>query len=270
VRVASVVVWGGLLLSGWTWETRLPAHPFPLPRGAPGIVAHAVDGRAAEDPIHLVLFLHGWNGCARVLLHAGSTRCRDGGPPQRGWGLAAAHGSAGTDTVLLVPQLAWRARDGTPGRLRDGDFARRFMGHARRALAKPLGRVPEIGPITLVAHSAGYATALALMDLPGVRHVVLLDALYAGRPKFAAWLAADADRRLVSVHIGRGKPHRHTRDLARQVRRELSADAVATVQARPGWEAAIARHRLTVARSHHGHGALPRRHLAQILRGLAR
>jgi hypothetical protein len=98
--------------------------------------------------------------------------------------------------------------------------------------------------------------------------VVLLDALYAGGGRFASWLAGDGERRLVSMHTGRGKPHLHTLRLARHVTRTLGAAAVSRVEARPGWERAILRHRLTVVRSPHGHGALPKQHLSDVVRGL--
>lgn len=257
-----------VLLVGWTVELPSVEPVHPLPEGAPGLIVHGGEGLEGNGPVSPVVFLHGWNGCVRTIVHAGAVPCRPGARPLPGWGLAAAHAAAGTRTLLVVPQLAWRARDGSPGRLRDTTYAAKLLARAKRAAAEHLDRSVALGPITLVAHSAGYETALALLDWPAVRHVVLLDALYAGHGRFAAWLAEGGQRRLVSMHIGRGKPHRHSRHLARQVRRELGSGAVTTIRARAGWERAMGRRRLTVVQSAHGHGALPRRHLAEVVRGL--
>jgi hypothetical protein len=235
-------------------------------------VVHAPAGFDPRRPIRLVVFLHGYRGCAAVLAAEGPTRCRAGDPPQPGWGLAARHDEAGTGSLFVVAQLALSARDGSPGRFgREGGF-RTFLDEVLAQLSHELGgprTVADLASITLLAHSAAFESALAVLRSGGVddvlRHVVLLDALYSGGPAFLAWARGAPGRRLVSVHLGRGTTGERNRDLAARAARALGEQA----SVGDGAQLAEARdHTVVVARSPASHGQVPARHLAEILRAL--
>src|SRR5690606_38361263 len=133
------------------------------------------------------------------LARAGEVRCARRWRTEPGWDLVRALGPSRARFVL--PQLAFRARDGSPGRFREPRFAPRFLDYLG------LGD----GPIVLAAHSAGFESALAWLrsDVRDrVRAVVLFDALYAGTPTFVEWVAERDDRRLVSYVIGQGSTRR--------------------------------------------------------------
>lgn len=201
----------------------------------PGLPNAVVHGRAPPDPaepLDLVVFLHGFRGCALAQMSSEPVACapaRSEGrvrAPIAGRKLARVHERASTRTLLVVPQLKLLARDGSPGRFgRAGGFAafvRELLDHALVDVVGA-GGFARLRRIALVAHSAGYQTALAILERGGmaerVRDVVLLDALYAGPRRFEQWLLEAPGRRLISLHAGRGKPARHSRSLARRLRR---------------------------------------------------
>ncbi len=254
-------------------EARVQEPPHPVPAGAPHAVVQLPAGLRTDRPLDLVVFLHGWSGCARVLVRSGSVACARGRPPRTGWGLAEHHAAAQTPTVLIVPQLAFLQRTGDPGGFREPNAFRSFLEELLRGpLAAPLGgprSVDDVGSVTLVAHSAGYETAGALIRAGGVDvdHVVLLDALYDDGARFGRWLLAGADRRLVSLVTSRGEPRRHTRALEAFIRARAGQAAVATVSAEE-LAPTIASHRMTTAESPHPHGEAPRRHLTAVLDAL--
>ncbi|MGD8859316.1 MAG: alpha/beta hydrolase [Myxococcales bacterium] len=278
-----VLVWVALVApalarppgTGVTVEVRVE-HAAHTARGAPSAVVHAPPGFSAEGPLHLVVFLHGYMGCARALMVAGEAPCREGGPPRQGWGLAGHHDAAGTNTLFVIPQLALRRRDGDPGCFaREGCFAR-FLGELLTGPLSALvgeGRgLDDVASITLVAHSAGYRTALAILQRGGVeaqlRHVVLFDALYGGAEGFARWLRETpvADPRLVSVYLGDGKTRRGSRRLLRLLRR---APGISTARAdASGLARAIASRSLVIATGAAPHRRVPERHLAEVLAAL--
>ncbi|MEO0323261.1 MAG: hypothetical protein AAF447_09910 [Myxococcota bacterium] len=233
-------------------ELRLEEPPHPVPPGAPHLVALPAPGARGH-----VLFLHGWRSCARAVLYAGPTRCARGLAAQPGMGLGTAHLAAESRTTLLVPQLAFRARDGSAGR-----FVRR--GYAE-ALIDDVA--PELGaarglPVIVMAHSAGYEAALSVLhrgDLgTRVAAVVLFDALYGGTEAFLAWARAHPAGELISVH-GRGRTERESRRL--RTRARAAGLPVATALA---GEARVRTIATTAA-----HGDVPAAHLASMLRHLA-
>lgn len=251
----------------------------------PGVPDAVVHGRrlAPKAAVDVVVFLHGFRGCALAQASSVPVDCGPGHDGVPGRGLAREHARAGGDSVLVVPQLALMRRDGSPGR-----FARRggFTSFLREVLDESLAA--ELGPgafgrirrIALLAHSAGYQAALAILrsgDLSGrIADVVLLDALYAGTDEFAAWVAADARRRLISLHGARGKPARNTRVLLRRLRRKgvsverLSAEVLARLPTRPlgapqaGLDLPPAR--ALAARLSTPHGRYAQEHLGRLVR----
>jgi hypothetical protein len=253
---------------GRTLELDL-AHGAVIRDDAPEAIAHVPAGIDASQPIALVILLHGYSGCTRVLASdAPDARCRPRDPPEQGFGWAAAHEAAGTRSILLIPQLAWRARDGSPGRFGIAGEAARFVDEALGALAPQLGGTPTVSSITIAAHSAGFETTLAILRHGGleVRNVVLFDALYSGVPSFLDWVAAGTDaapRTLVSLATG-GRTWTRTEGLARDARRR------ATVLRADAWPATLpsAPRIVATAHVHIPHHDVPVRTLADTLRAL--
>jgi len=251
----------------WTRRLELEHGAFDHGPGVPDAIVHAPASFDPRGPLHLVVFLHGYRGCADVLAAAGTSRCRPRAPEQRGWDLLARHDEARTSTLFVIAQLALDQRDGSPGRFaRDGGF-RTFVDELLAGLDRELGTrrsARDVASITLVAHSAAFESTLAILRAGAVpiASVVLLDALYSGGPAFLAWASADPARRLISMHAGAGTTGLRNRDLTRRAGRALGdgfvqCDDLAAI--RPS-------HRVAVVRVRTPHAEFPARHLAAALR----
>ncbi|GAB4217299.1 MAG: hypothetical protein OHK0013_44650 [Sandaracinaceae bacterium] len=239
------------------------AHaPFPPVASAPQALVHwPLDARGPAD---VVLYLHGYEGCVEVLAAEGPSRCRPGARIEQGWDLLAAHAEARVPSWLVMPQLAFRTRDGSPGRLAREGEARLLLDEAlARASA---GAVPTVRSVVLVAHSAAFESAIAVLRRGGLgatlRHVVLLDAMYSGVPVFAEWAASNATHSLVAFHTAGGTPERRARELVSRYGRRLGArlragDAVSEQDVAPG--------RVVLARARTTHRGVPRRYLGPTL-----
>jgi len=254
-----------------------PTRPIPsahrLPRGAPRALIHAPAHLDADAPIQLVIFLHGWSGCARVLGLSGETSCVRDGPPRAGWGLAETHDLAQTNTIFIIPQLAWLRRNGSAGRFRQSGFARTWLEHlVREHIAPRLGTPTAVSlesyaPITLLAHSAGYETALAWLEEGElgslIDSVILFDALYANEEAFWQWVRLDPNsRRLVSIHGRSGTPRRHTRRLRRLAGLEPDGS--------PGPPlTSLEAHPIQTMVTTASHGTMPQVHIIEVLQALA-
>ncbi len=250
-------------------EARLAGGPHP-PADAPDVVVHVPAGYDAQRPLHIVVFLHGFDGCARALIAAAKVPCRTGEPPHRVWNLAGLHEQAGTNTILLVPQLAYLARTAKGHRfVKHGAFDAMLHELLGAQLIEVLGRrdVAQIRTVTLVAHSAGYAATSAILRDPKrkapVEHVVLLDALYAGFNVFADWAKQAQSHRLISLYTAQAQTSAGNRALQRALRAHhplLQIDGKV--------EDALQTHPLVIARVTTAHGDMPRVHFAEVLRGL--
>jgi hypothetical protein len=259
----------------WTRHLNLVHAPFDHGE-APDAIVHAPPGFDPRAPLRLVVFLHGYRGCAEVLFSEGeSVRCRPGDPPERGWGLAARHDEAGTNTLFVVVQLALMTRDGSPGSFVRPGRARAFFDELLSAIESELGSrrsFDDLASITLLAHSAAFETTMALVRVGQIedklRHIVLFDALYNGGPLFLSWArngTSDAPRRLVSFHGGRGRTAERNRELARRAMQERG------IRISIGDDARIqdARDReVVIIRTNTPHAAVPSRHLSETLRAL--
>ncbi|MEM9187883.1 MAG: hypothetical protein AAGF12_01805 [Myxococcota bacterium] len=250
------------ILRSGVYELELALSSHPTPAGAPDVVVSVPEGIDAAD-VPLTVFLHGWGGCARVLFHA-EAGCRDGEPPQPGWGLAERHRASGHPSVFAVVQLSWRERSGDPGRFREPGFATEWFGALMEALGEAAGQTPRPGQITVFAHSAGYETALTLLGrLEGLDTVVLFDALYAGGGRFAEWVAGNDGRRLLTSYTGRRTTYREHRRLERHARDLLGNNPLSVDPTDP--IASLRDHRIVIYESRFPHGAIPRRELQPIL-----
>jgi hypothetical protein len=150
----------------------LESAAFRTP-GAPSVIVHAPPGWNPRAPLHLVVFLHGYNGCVEVLMAEGPSRCKPGAPEREGWNLGPQHDAAGTNTLFVVPQLAFAKRNGDPGAFGKAGGFRAFLEELlREGLGKQLGgprRFKDIASLTLIAHSGAYQAALAIAEQGGVR-----------------------------------------------------------------------------------------------------
>ena len=243
----------------------------------PSVIVHAPAGFDARRPLRLVVFLHGMRGCARVLMGAGPQRCGPGRALDEGWGLAGHHDRAHTNTLFVVPQLAYMKRDGRPGRFGKPGGFRAFLEELLRGpLAEPLGgarSLSDVARIDLVAHSAGYQTALAILERGGIEpsrigSLVLLDSLYAETARFARYVEAHRERlQLVVISLPSGTPAREAAVLERRLRRSLGAEHVTSVDPN-GIGDAIARYPIVFARGRPTHRLVPANYLSVVLSAL--
>lgn len=198
-------------------ELRL-ARPPHAPSDAPDVIAHLPTRLTAQQPLHVLVFLHGFNSCTRALVADQPTPCLAGGEPQRAYGLARIHEQANANSILLVPQLAFMQRDGHAPRFEERGGFDAFLADVRAQLAKQVDPKQPLASVTLLAHSAGYrATATILRDsalAAPIVNVVLFDALYALWDAFALFLHAQPERRVISLYTHDRKTTRGNRNLA--------------------------------------------------------
>jgi len=254
---------------GRTWEVFLKRHAR-APADAPDALVHLPPGFGTEQPFDLVVFLHGFDGCSRALVAPEPVACARGERPHRVWNLGALHDASHTQTVLIVPQLAYLARTAQDHRFRErGAFDAMLREIFEDKLASQLGAgaMPRVRSIALVAHSAGYGAAAAILRDPErkvrVTHLVLLDALYAGASTFAAWANGDEGTRIISLHTQQAK----TREGNRLLMRALGAGEVAR-EVGDYSPHALRQHRHLVAEVRTAHGDMPKAHFSQILHAL--
>jgi len=127
---------------------------------------------------------------------------------------------------------------------------------------------PETNRWILIAHSAGFESALALMrqDYP-IDAVVLLDALYAGEHLFERWVLERSERRLVLLFAGHGTTAQKSRQLGNWLRASLGSEAVSD-EATENLVETVRRHRVAILRTRVRHGDIPSQHLEEIVEGL--
>lgn len=260
---------------GFTLAANVRAAAYQM-LGAPGVIVHAPPGFDARGKLHLVVYLHGYTGCVSVLMGHGPSHCIAGDAAQLGWDLGARHDAAGTNTLFIVPQLAFMKRNGQPGAFGQPAVFREFLRELlAETLAGKLGgprSLSDVASITLLAHSAGYETALALLERGGIdellRNVVLFDALYAGTARYARFIETHVDRGLhfLAIHLG-GRPAREDRLLHRRLLRKLGASRV-TRSNSAGIERALGTHAVVIASGTGKHREVPANYMATVLRAL--
>lgn len=244
--------------------------------GAPSVFVHAPAGFDAKKPLHLIVFLHGYNGCVNVLMAAGPSRCKVGAPERDGWDLGRHHDAAQTNTLFVVPQLALAQRNGAPGAFGRPSgfraFVEELLGKTLVGLFGGPRKLRDVASLTLVAHSAGYQTALAIAERGGVRAqlkgIVLLDALYAETDRYGRLVETQVPKglRFVSLYLEVGTPRLENQRLYRRLKRTLG-DVVE--QAEPAELArAVASKAVVIGRGKPPHRLLPENHLTEIVRAL--
>ena len=254
-------------------------HAAYKPQGAPSAMVHVPARFDPAPPLELVVFLHGFMGCTRVLMADGAAACRDGDGEEPGWALSRHHDAARTNSVLVIPQLAFRERSAKPGCFARGGcfdaFLEELLAELRTRLNAPQLNRTRLR-LTLVAHSAGYQTALAILDraraAQQVQNVVLMDALYAGATGFAHWLQRHARRgvHMLSIHLGVGDTRRQSKDLYRRTKRTLGAERVGELRSKELDAALVADSKLAgrtllVAQGRGIHRLVPEHYLTRVL-----
>lgn len=262
----------------WTVPLQVPHAAFTTP-GVPSALVHASPRFDPSKPLHLVVYLHGYMACTEMLMGEGPVRCTPSSAEMPGRKLAREHDAAGTNTLLVVPQLALLQRTGKPGCFAQRGCFRAFLEEVLAALPKqrvaPTKSLADVATVTLIAHSAGYEAALAILqhgDIdPLVRDVVLCDALYAKGEAFLAWIAGHREARLLSLHLRGGRPARNSAKLLRQAQRSLGARHAARIELEiddASFATALDRTRVATARVGGAHRDVPTRYLAAVLRAL--
>lgn len=259
-----------------TFEAELETVPYHV-SSEPNVSVHVPEGFDPSGPLHLVIYVHGLRGCLPVLMGQGEARCAASDRPQLGWDLGAHHDAAKTNSVFVVPRLGYGKRNGQPGTFGKAGGFRAFL---EDLLTGPLSEqldqrytTKSIASITLVAHSAGYETALAILERGDmgsrVRAVVLLDALYAFEERYARYALAHADDgfRLIAIHLRGGRPAREGHKLQQRLVRALGRERVATASASE-LRAALASHPFVIAEGRGPHPRVPQQHMAEVLSAL--
>lgn len=158
------------------------------------VLLHLPEGFDARRPGLIIVFFHGHGATV-----ADDVFLRQKVPAQL----------AGTNAVLVAPQLAVKAADSSAGKLwQPGAFAR-FLGEAASNLARAHGdprtaRSFAAMPVVIVAYSGGYVAAAWCAHHGGIgkrlRGIVLLDALYGEVDKFESWIAREPGRIFISAY----------------------------------------------------------------------
>lgn len=245
---------------------RLDAVSHPLPDRAPSVVVHAPPGLPREGA-PVVVYLHGWEGCAAAIAGSGQVPCAPGLPARSGWGIAERFDASRVAGLLVVPQLAFDARSSSAGALSDVGFAVRWWSEVVGALRERAG-VGRTGRVVGVAHSGGYRSLQALLaaGLDGLDTAVFLDGLYGGGDQVADWVTAAPGRRAVSVYTDNASTTAQSLLLARLAAERLGAGAVAVDP--PDLAVAARDHAVVVARTEVPHGAVPAATLAELVGAL--
>jgi hypothetical protein len=177
---------------------RLENGAFPGSDG-PDVAVHVPPGFDASRRPGLVLYFHGFRGCASAALGGSDTPCRQGGAPRSAANLAAQVDEAGVNALVVAVELRPDAPTGEPGRLAEQGALRQLLQELLSArLPSALGcpiEVDALDRVVVIAHSGGYRAAAAALQsggVPGISEVVLLDALYGEHDIFEHWVEDDA------------------------------------------------------------------------------
>lgn len=227
--------WFALLALGSPTPSRAETIQFKLEQAAfqqnkaPDVMVRMPDHLG--DEVDLVLFFHGWSGCAATIVSSIEAPCYPGAKARQGMALFQAHENAHARSLLIVPQLALLERRTDAGRFSEDSFADHFLEEvlSRLAVTKGVKRLnlANVGSISIYAHSAGYKPVAEILKRENrvrshIKTIVLMDALYAEPEVFRQWLKEmPNDRHLVSIVTPRGTPHKLTQQLSQSARIEI-------------------------------------------------
>jgi len=251
----------------------------------PDVAVHVPPGFDATRRPGLVLYFHGWQGCAAAALSEQDLPCDGAGPLRSASNLARQLDEAEVNAILVAIELRVDAPTGEPGRLAMPAGGRELLRELfAEHLADPLGcalPVDAFDRIVIVAHSGGYQAAASVIsqgDLPQVTEVILLDALYGAKEVFARWIADDIARfdarvearlRFVDLYTCCGGTSELSRSMEREVQEALAeAGLPEEVYADDGdgeLDAAALARPVVFKRVPRPHGALPRAYVGRLL-----
>lgn len=209
---------------------RLHNAAFPgLP--VPGALVYVPAGIDRTRPLDVVVFIHGWNGCAAAVASDVQIPCHPQGPRRGALDLVGQFRASGRAAVLVIPQMALERQTGDAGRLGQPEGFHAFLQEVLAGISPQVGArsVDALGRVILAAHSGGYEAALLMLKHGGVSvdQLVFFDAFYTGAWQVASWLRQSLDdpslgRRFVSVYRD-GAAASGTHDLRRALQPALVA-----------------------------------------------
>jgi hypothetical protein len=162
----------------------------------PRVLLHIPKGFDPNKPSVMVVFFHGH----------GATLTRDVLERQQ---VPEQISEAGSNAVLVAPQLAYDARSSNPGKLWEPGAFARMLREASDQLTRlygdrRAGRTFANMPVIIVAYSGGYLSAASCIERGGakdrIRGIVLLDALYGEMDGFANWVSSNRAGFFVSAY----------------------------------------------------------------------
>jgi len=262
----------------------LQSGAFPGSRH-PDVAVHVPAGFDATRRPGLIVYFHGWQGCVAASLASGDVPCADGGPPAPASNLIAAVDAAGVNALLVAVELRVNMPTGEPGQLSMAsglhDLLRELLSEKLAgALGCPLP-VDRLDPVVIVAHSGGYQAAASVLsrgDVPQIREVVLLDALYGSEEAFRRFVVDDIDGfdprrsgglRFVDLYTCCGGTLDASRSLSRLFEGSLARAGLGRAlfvddgDREP--DAAVLAHRVVFKRVPRAHGELPRAYARSLL-----
>jgi hypothetical protein len=210
----------------------LDRAPMHVP-GRPDVAVHVPRGFDPGRRPGAVVYFHGWNGCVAVAVGDDDAPCTEDGPTRRASRLASQLDAAQVNAVLIALELRGDAPSGEVGELAEPSALRGILGEVFTRIEPRLGvllDVDALDRIVVMAHSGGYqaaATVLRFGDLPRLREVVLLDALYGADEIFGA-AATDRSLRVVDLYTSSAGTAERSLALADLARR--SGRAVGVVE----------------------------------------
>ncbi len=171
----------------------------PVPGVAhPNALVYVPAGLDRRAPLSVVVFFHGWHGCASVVAGADVAPCVPHGHRRVPLGLVRQMRAARADAVLIVPQFAMDVAATEPGTFRDDGGFRRFLAEILARIEPHVGlhRVDDLARVVLASHSAGFVPLLHALERGGVpvTEVALFDSMYDHRVRFEHWVMTHAGR----------------------------------------------------------------------------
>jgi hypothetical protein len=258
--------------------------------GAPDVAVHVPPGFDGTWRPGMVVYFHGWNGCAAAAMTGDDVSCTDGGTPHPGADLVRQLDDAEVNALLVAVELRVDMPTGEPGKLAMPGGLRDLLRELlAERLAAPLGCTIDIDAldrVVLVAHSGGYqalAGALTVGDVPRVTEVDLLDALYGHEDEFLEWIRAQRERfdpdvadplRFVDLYTCCGGTADASRALARRAADALGTDpssgsrvfCASDAEPTGAIGGATLAHGVVFQHVAGSHGALPRAYFGDLVR----
>lgn len=250
------------------------------PAGRPSAVAYLPQRFDASAPLHVLVYLHGWNNCVENVVRPVGAACRSGGAVRQGFNLAGQVEAANKNLLLLVPELSFDKESSSAGNLEQAGYFRALLDEALRALAPQLGgrTVANVATVTVASHSGGYNAAAAVVargSVP-VTQIALFDSLYAREADFLAFLQSNKGdlgaqpwsgaRRFLTVYTDGGGTTSVNRDLAgKAAGLGLPAAALQDDRTTSTWDLARFQHGVLFKRSALSHDDTARYYLTRFL-----